>query len=153
QYERSLASGPLPGAPIGACRYWIRKLQARFLAGDYAAALDACGHVQALLWTMPSVLELTDGIVYGALTHAACCEAASGAERQHHLEAAAAHHRQLMAWAESCPENFQNRAWLVGAEIARLEGRELEAERLYEDAIASAREHGFVHNEALANEL
>src|SRR5262249_46974167 len=52
-----------------------------------------------------------------------------------------------------CPENFANRAALVGAEIARIEGRELDAERLYEQAIRSARENGFVHNEALANEL
>ena len=56
-------------------------------------------------------------------------------------------------WAENCPENFENRAALVGAEIARLEGRELDAERLYEQAIRSARANGFVHNEALANEL
>jgi len=32
----------------------------------------------------------------------------------------------------NCPENFENRAALVGAEIARIEGRELDAERLYE---------------------
>jgi PAS domain S-box-containing protein len=42
---------------------------------------------------------------------------------------------------------------LVGAELARLEGRELDAERLYEQAIHSAREHGFVQNEGLAHEL
>jgi hypothetical protein len=41
---------------------------------------------------------------------------------------------------------------LVGAEIARLEGRELDAERLYEQAIRSAGDNGFVHQEALANE-
>ena len=52
-----------------------------------------------------------------------------------------------------CPENFENRAALVGAEIARIEGRELDAERLYEQAIRSARANGFVHNEALAYEL
>src|SRR5262249_967282 len=46
-----------------------------------------------------------------------------------------------------------NRAALVGAEIARIEGREIDAERLYEQAIRSARANGFVHNEALANEL
>ena len=63
------------------------------------------------------------------------------------------HHRQLQEWAENCPENFANRAALVAAEIARLEGRELDAERLYEQAIRSARANGFVHNEALANEL
>ena len=48
---------------------------------------------------------------------------------------------------------MQSRAALVGAEIARLEGRELDAERLYEQAIRSARANGFVHDEALANEF
>ena len=75
------------------------------------------------------------------------------ASEQQHLDAVAAHHRQLQVWAENCPENFENRAALVGAEIARIEGRELDAERLYEQAIRSARANGFVHNEALANEL
>ena len=41
----------------------------------------------------------------------------------------------------------------MGAEIARLEGRDLDAMRLYEQAIRSARANGFVHNEALAYEL
>jgi PAS domain S-box-containing protein len=56
-------------------------------------------------------------------------------------------------WAENCPENFENRAALVGAEIARLEGRVLDAERLYEQAIGSARASGFVHNEGLSHEV
>jgi PAS domain S-box-containing protein len=54
---------------------------------------------------------------------------------------------------ENCPENFRNRAALVSAEIARIEGRELDAERLYEQAIRSARENGFAQNEGIANEL
>ncbi|MGO7374000.1 hypothetical protein ACCT04_35195, partial [Rhizobium ruizarguesonis] len=37
-------------------------------------------------------------------------------------------------YAKNCPENFENRAALVGAEIARLEGREIDAVRLYEQA-------------------
>jgi GAF domain-containing protein len=41
----------------------------------------------------------------------------------------------------------------VSAEIARLEGRELDPERLYEQAIRLAREYGAVHNEAIANEM
>ena len=44
-----------------------------------------------------------------------------------------------------CPENFESRAALVGAEIARIEGHEFEAMGLYEQAIRSARENGFVH--------
>ena len=84
---------------------------------------------------------------------AASCDSASAGRRRQHLEALAAHHEQLEIWAENCPENFENRAALVGAEIARIEGRELDAERLYEQAIRSARANGFIHNEALANEL
>src|ERR1700746_891489 len=64
-----------------------------------------------------------------------------------------AHHKQIQVGAANCLENFENRAALVGAEIARLEGRDVEAMRLYEEAIRSARANGFVHNEALANEL
>ena len=32
------------------CAYWILKLKARFLAGDYAAALAAADKAKALLW-------------------------------------------------------------------------------------------------------
>src|SRR5262249_42963408 len=41
----------------------------------------------------------------------------------------------------------------VQAEIARLDGRELDAEHLYEQAIGSARANGFVNIEAVAYEL
>lgn len=69
--------------------------------------------------------------------------------KEEHFEALAAHHRQLEIWAENCPENFENRAALVGAEIARIQGRELDAQHLYEQAIRSAYANGFVHNEAI----
>jgi PAS domain S-box-containing protein len=95
---------------------------------------------------------MAEYVFYGALSHAASCDA-EPADQQLHLNAAAAHHKQLQLWAANCPDNFENRAALVGAEIARLEGRELDAERLYEQAIRSARANGFIHNEALANEL
>jgi tetratricopeptide (TPR) repeat protein len=38
------------------------------------------------------------------------------------------------------------------AEIARIEGRNDDAMRLYEEAIRSARDNGFVHNEGIAYE-
>ena len=151
QFERHLSSEP--GLAIAECWYWIRKLQARFLAGDYASAVDASLNAQRLLWTSPSFFETAEAHFYGALSHSASCDVAFTIEHQQHVQALAAHHRQLVEWAENCPENFENRAALVGAEIARIEGRELDAERLYEVAIKSARENNFVHNEALANEL
>ena len=136
-----------------ACRYWIRKLQARCIAGDYATAIDAASKAQPLLWTVSALFEEAEYHFYGALAQAACCDSAPAGERLQHLNAVAAHHKQLQVWAENCPENFENRAALVGAEIARIEGRVLDAEQLYEQAIHSAQANGFVHNEALTDEL
>jgi PAS domain S-box-containing protein len=142
-----------PDLAFGECWYWIRKLQARFFAGDYAGALDASSKAQRLLWTSPSKFETAEYHFYGALSQAASCTSAAADQRRQHVEALAAHQAQLESWTENCPENFENRAALVGAEVARLEGRELDAEHLYEHAIRSARANGFVHNEALAYEL
>ena len=141
------------GTTLGACRYWGRKLQARFFAGDYAAALDASAKSGGLQWRSELNLEVVEYHFYSALTHAACLDSGGSGERQGHVDALVAHHRQLEIWAEHCPENFENRVALVGAEIARFEGRVLEAEQLYEQATRSARASGFVHQEALAYEL
>ncbi len=108
---------------------------------------------QQLLWTSPSFFEVAEYHFYDALARAAQYDAASTDERSQHLEALASHHKQFEAWAESCPENFANRAALLAAEIARIEDRALDAMYLYEQAIQSGREHGFVQNEGLANEF
>ena len=133
--------------------YWVRKLQARFFAGDYASAIEASSRAQCLLWSSVSAFETAEYCFYDALSRATCCDSSAAGGRQQHLDVIAAHHKQLRLWAANCPDNFENRAALVGAEIARIEGRDLDAERLYEEAIRSARANGFVHNEALANEL
>jgi tetratricopeptide (TPR) repeat protein len=142
-----------PALALAACWYWIRKLQALYLAGDYAAARDAASKAQRLLWTSSLYFEEAEYHFYGALAQAAHCDCAPAGERQQCMEALTAHHRQLQVWAENCPENFENRAALVGAEIARIEGRVVDAEQLYEQAIRSARTNGFVHNEGLAYEV
>jgi predicted ATPase/signal transduction histidine kinase/CheY-like chemotaxis protein len=151
RFEQHFEADPRLALP--SCWYWIRKLQARFYAGDYASAIDAELQAQRLLWTSPSFFEVAEYRFYAALARAAYCNATSGEQRPPHLEALAAHHRQLEIWAHHCPENFANRTALVGAEIARIEGRHLDAERLYEEAIRLAREHGFIQNEGIAGEL
>jgi PAS domain S-box-containing protein len=151
QLERRLTHNP-ELAPAESA-YWIRKLQAHFTAGDYASAVEASRRAQKLVGAWQTAPETAEHHFYGALSHAAFCDSAPSDERQPHLEALADHHRQLEVWAENCPENFENRAALVSAEIARIEGRVLDAEHFYEKAIQSARANGFVQNVAVANEL
>lgn len=130
----------------------IRELQWRVFMRDYAGAVAAASG-GAPLWAVPTQFELAEYHFYGALAHSGCSDTASPEEQRRHLEAVEAHHRQIVSWAENCPATFTSRAALVGAELARLQGRDLDAERLYEEAIHSAREHGFIQNEAIANEF
>jgi PAS domain S-box-containing protein len=151
RFERHLASNPVLALPE--CWYWIRKLQARFFAGDYPSAIEASLNAERLLWTSPSFIEVAEYHFYSALSRAASVNSATDDLLKQHFEALAAHQRQHEIWAKHCPENFENRAALIGAEIARIEGREIEAEHLYEKAIRSARANGFIHNEAVAYEV
>src|SRR5260370_414021 len=123
------------------------------MAGDYPVAMEASAKAQQLLWTLSGFFDEVDYHFYTALACAASCDFVSPNQRQQHLEALALHQRQLHIWSQNCPENFENRAALVGAEIARIEGRLLDAEQLYEKAIRSAHANGFVQNEAVANEV
>ena len=48
--------------------YWVLKLQARFLSGDYAEALAAAGKARPLLWSAAGQIQLLDYFFYLALT-------------------------------------------------------------------------------------
>jgi len=85
--------------------------------------------------------------------HAAACDSASAEERRQYVDTVAGHLQELELWTRHCPANFENRAALVAAELARVDGRDGDATRLYEHAIRAARQNGFVHHEALALEL
>jgi PAS domain S-box-containing protein len=135
------------------CFYWILKLKARFLSGDYAEAVAAAGKVKPLLWAAAGQIQLLDYFYYGALTVAACYEKASADEQNSWHELLTAHQEQLREWADNYPPTFGDNHALVSAEIARLEGRYGDAMEQYEQAIKSAREHGFVQNEGVAHEV
>ncbi len=135
------------------CYYWILKLKARFLSGDHAEALAAAAKLEPLLSVVTPQIELVDYFYYTALTVAALYEKASADEQNRWRELLTAHREQLREWAETYPPTFADKHALVSAEIARLEGRVFDAMQLYEQAIQSARENGFVQNEALAHEV
>src|ERR1700722_781665 len=139
-----------PNSALFEWLYCMRKVRAHFHAGDYASAIEAAARAQRHK-ASGDIYQVVDLRFYSALSHAAVCDTADQGEA--HFAALSAHHRQLEIWAEQCPENFENRAALVGAEIARLEGRDVDAMRLYQQGIRSARVNRFVQNEALAYEL
>ncbi|PYX50556.1 MAG: histidine kinase, partial [Acidobacteria bacterium] len=140
--------------PLLICWYWILKLKARFLSGDYAEAIAAADKAKPFLAGAAGLPnQVLDYFLYAALTVAALYEKGSADEQQEWRNLLTAHREQLREWAENYAPTFADKHLLVSAEIARLEGRALDAMQLYEQAIQSAREHGFVQNEGLVHEV
>jgi predicted ATPase/signal transduction histidine kinase/GAF domain-containing protein len=153
QFDEASFEARLPGRR-GPARYWILKLKARFLSGDYAEALDAAEKAKALLqFSLGQAAAALDYFLYTALTVAELYGEASDDARTEWRDLLEAHQTQLREWAEIYPPTFGGKHALVAAEIARIEGRDGDAMRLYEQAIQSAREHEFVQDEGLAQEV
>src|SRR4029077_17476149 len=128
-------------------------LRMRFMFGDHAAAIAAAKKAKVLLWASECHIQLLDYFYYAALASAAFYQQAPPDGQLKLLALLTVHLAQLKEWAENCPSTFQDKYVLVAAEFARIEGRDLDAMRLYEEAIRAAHENGFVQNEGLANEL
>jgi len=133
--------------------YWILKLKSLFILGDYGGALAAADRAKPLLSAAAAQIQLLDYFYYSALTMAALYEHASADQQAGRHELLTAHQERLREWAENNASTFSDKHALVSAEVARIDGRYSDAVRLYEQAIRSAREHGFVQNEGLAHEL
>jgi len=139
--------------PLMLCSYWTLKLKARFLSNNYAEALAAAEQAKPLLQVVDFPIVLMDYFYYAALTVTALYEIAPADEQLTWRELLKAHQEQLREWAENNPGTFADKHTLVLAEIARIEKRDADAQRLYEQAIHLARENGFVQDEGLAHEL
>ena len=140
-------------SPMMICWYWILKLKARFLSGDLADALAAADKAKPWLDASAGQIQQVDYFYYTALTMSALYASASADQQQTWRELLTAHQAQLGKSAENYPPTFADKHALVSAEIARIEKRDADAMRLYEQAIRSAHEHGFVQNEGLAHEV
>ncbi|SFU73674.1 AAA family ATPase [Pseudoduganella namucuonensis] len=137
--------------PIG--RHLLFKMQARYLSGDLAEATAAMQSLRAQSWALSNLPHLVlEYHYYAALTLAAMCEAGSADERHGWREQLSAHAEQLREWAENCGPAFADKHALVAAEVARLDGRDSDAMGLYQQAIQSARDNGFVQYEGVAHE-
>jgi PAS domain S-box-containing protein len=133
--------------------YRIMRQILAFIHGRHTEALEAAAAAEPTLSAaMAMPIEATHHF-YHALTLTALFPAVSSAQQAEYRQVLGDKLKKLQLWAENCPENYRNRQALLLAEIARIEGRDLEAMHLYEEAIQSARQNGFIQNEAIAHEV
>ncbi len=134
------------------CFYQILKTQILYLYGQ-PPELSYLEETEKLTAFIPGTISTAKHNFYYSLTLLALYPQASETDQEKYWQKLEANQQRLKAWAEQCPENFQHQYLLVAAEIARLSGHWYEAIDLYDQAIKSAKENEFIHDEALANEL
>ncbi len=142
--QRFLAEAGSNATALG--HYWVARLQLAYLMGEHEEALMCSREAeQRIAAGIIGMIMSAEHVFYTALAIAAGPAPA--------MARLAALHAKLVTWAGHCPENFAHKVSLVGAEIARLEGRSADASVLYRAAIAGAEAQRFVQDEALAHEL
>jgi PAS domain S-box-containing protein len=138
--------------PLQAIYHCTYAALGKFLFEDYEGAVAEALGGRNFLAAAPARMLLAEYSYAAALALAAHCDRVAPSIRHEYLGMVAAHLEQFRLWQSRCPDNFLDRYNLIAAEIARLDGREQEAMKLYESAIDAARQNGFVRGEAVANE-
>lgn len=124
-----------------------------FLAGQPAQALEEAGHAGALVGPPEGRLLFTTHHLFRLLSLAALFDS-SDADGQ---EATRCAFRQFLplfeTWARECPANQLSRYKLLCAEFARIEGRDVDVARGFEEAMHAAHRYGNTPIELVAGEL
>lgn len=144
------------------CPYHIIKSLIMFLYGDAEAGRRHAEQARAMASFITAKLANAYLNFHHSLNLIALCDEANATdatdatdatntEQAELLAQVADNQAQLSSWAGHGEANFLHKYLLIEAERARVTGGDAMA--LYDQAIERAGQHGFVHEEALANEL
>ena len=144
-HRRGTRSGPLMSH--------VMRQMLFFLAGQPEQALHEARQAAALLDAHETRPFITSHHLFHLLARTALFDSADAATQDATRQALREMLPRFEAWAEACPVNQQSRWALLRAEQARIEGRDAEAARAYEDALQAALRHGNRQVAVLAGEL
>jgi predicted ATPase/signal transduction histidine kinase/tRNA A-37 threonylcarbamoyl transferase component Bud32 len=133
--------------------YYLCKIKIFVLYENPTEALEMVVGSEKALGGALGQFSVAEHYFYHSLTLTALYPKATEDEQEQYWQKLEANQAQMKIWAENCPENFQHKYLLVAAKMAGFKGKDFEAMQLYKQAVQSARENGFIQNEALANEL
>lgn len=90
---------------------------------------------------------------YTSLIYLSHCSGASIQKRFLYLGKVYINQKQLKKWARYAPENLMHKWHLVEAERCKIRGQYLQAMKHYDKALLLAKQNGYIHEEALTNEM
>ncbi|MBI5590805.1 MAG: sigma 54-interacting transcriptional regulator [Deltaproteobacteria bacterium] len=139
---------------LGIFYLYFCKLLLHYLFGHYQEAIhyaDLAQRETVYEYGGPLAVPLT--VFYGTLARLARYRNAAPKERRQILKKVADAQRKMKKWAEHGPANYRQKFHLIEAERSSVMGDDHGAIEHYHRAIESSRAHGFINDEALANEL
>ncbi|MEN9565408.1 MAG: hypothetical protein RLZZ69_604, partial [Cyanobacteriota bacterium] len=135
------------------CALYVNKLYLCCLFGEYHQAVANANQAQEYLDGATATLLIPLFNFYDTLAHLGIYNSVSISEQQQILVRVSARKTKLQQWADHAPMNYLHKLYLIQAEQYRIQGFYLQAMDFYDRAIAEAREHKYINEEAFANEL
>ncbi|MEH2058817.1 MAG: AAA family ATPase [Nostoc sp.] len=138
---------------LGLLHLYFCKLQLCYLFQDFLQAIENATIAENYLDAGIGHLVVPTFRFYDSLARLAVyCDVEESVQKQI-LKKVAANQQQMQHWANHAPMNYLHKFYLVEGERHRVLGQYIEAMSNYDRAISSAKEHKYINEEALANEL
>jgi predicted ATPase/signal transduction histidine kinase/tRNA A-37 threonylcarbamoyl transferase component Bud32 len=132
---------------------YLQKLFLSYLFEDYPLAWQNAILAESFSDTVPAKFVVAVFYFYSSLAILAAYPEANQSAQEEILKKISDSQTRMQKWAEHAPMNFLHKYYLVSAERHRVLGENLAAIEMYERAIALAKEHEYINEEALAYEL
>jgi predicted ATPase/signal transduction histidine kinase len=133
---------------------YLNKLILCYLFADYSQAVVYAEHTEELLLTgAVGMLLVPVFYFYASLAHLAIFPSATKLQRKKILTKVAANQKKMQTWAHYAPMNYLHKYYLVEAEQYRLLGKTSQAIETYDRALNLAKEHQYLQETALIEEL
>jgi len=132
---------------------FLNKLILCYLFGEVTQAAENATKAEQYLDGVTGWLTIPLFYFYDSLAQLAIYPLVPQSQQESLLHKVTNNQEKMRDWAEHAPMNFQHKYQLVKAEKARILGQCWQAMEYYDQAIAGAKEHGYIQEEALANEV
>ncbi|MFN6529869.1 AAA family ATPase [Nostoc sp. ChiSLP03a] len=133
--------------------FYANQLGLCYMFGKFELAVSAAIAAENYIGGATGLFIVPLCYTYDSLAHLAIYSQVCEAQQQNILQRVAKNQEKMKKWADHAPENYLHKFYLVEADRYRALGQKSEAIDLYDRAITLAKEHGYIQEEAIANEL
>jgi predicted ATPase/signal transduction histidine kinase len=131
---------------------YLSKTILYYLFNQGNRAVAAATEARKYIDSVPASMTVGEHYFYESLALLACASLSPSPLENEVKTQLNTNVEKLQFWAKHAPDNYQHKADLIAAELARVSGKIAEAMELYDRAIAEARDSDYIQEEAIASE-